>query len=156
MQRRMVRSRRADEPQAEYELTLPATHGAFSYLQERLEKQGALLATPKEVTNRRTDDPIKAGTVVIAHPDEREARYGKPLAVWDYDGKTVPMLYMGMGTEHAEKIIEHIQELRHYREDLIDRTDPDLARTDIKADHVDALDQYKRRLQGRRTYGSMK
>jgi hypothetical protein len=150
-----ARKRLPTERPGEFELSLPATHGAFEFIQRRMEKAGALVATPDEVDNRRVDDPV-TGTVAIMHPDERVSKYGKPLVVYDYTpGQGPPTIYVSGGAMHAEEVVEKIREYRHYREDRIDRGDPDLARRNVKADHVDALDQFVRKVQGRRTYGKM-
>lgn len=66
---------------------------------------------------RRAIDAPQPERVAIYHPDEREARYDKPLIYADYRDGRRPVVIVGGGTEHTGALAEMAEEIRHYGSD---------------------------------------
>ena len=94
-------------------------------------------------------DADMSGQVVIEHPDERERRYNKPIALVDNNGPR-PIIYIGGGEEHLGDMVDELNERRHYGiEPAFDRK----PKVDIQAavhDFEDAVTDWRA---GRKTYG---
>ena len=131
-----------------WSLYLPVTAG-HARVQQQAEKQGAGATTSHGVLGRRVDQPVH-GTVAVFQRDEREARRGKPIALYSHVEGRPPLLLMGMGEEHLEALTEKAQEMRHYGEDAVQRQND---RPDMQALWNRNVERAKRKAEGRITYG---
>lgn len=130
-------------------IRLLPTRGTWRYLQERAERQQAVATVAAGVVGRGADDPV-VGRIVVHQQDERDARYGKPLMVADIQPGKRPILAVGGGGEHTERLIERIEEERHYK---FDEEPLPYEMTDWQAVGEILREKARNRLAGRTVYG---
>lgn len=154
MQRKIDQPYRNQRP-GEFWLDLPASHNAFAFVQNRLEKQGKALGDTRELgRQRKVDDPAGVNKdVVIMHPDEREARQGRALGVFSNRPGEMPTLILCPQMEYAEKLAEQMDELRHYGGTRYSRED--IPRRDVDTEHKEAIERQLRREKGLVTTGPL-
>lgn len=83
------------------------------HLRDRLGRED-ITSLPGHEAVRRAVDAVPQGDLVIMPPDEREARYGKPLMVQRHRPGEGTMLFVTRGAVRAEEALERLDEEWHY------------------------------------------
>ena len=110
-----------------FDLLLPASY-VHRQLRAQMERDGLRGSTAADVTGRVGARPAE-GRRVIWQADEREAKYGKPIAYLDDRPGETPIIVVGGGEEHWQDLKEQADESRHYgyeRQAAAERERPDM------------------------------